>query len=337
MESEFRQDLVSGDWVVISPKRFKRPEQFKKKGKRKIVPKKDCPFEDPQKNGNSEPIFIFDKNGKKSVNLSQDWQIQLIENKYPIVSHKESICAVEEKHGPFLVSDGIGHHDVLITRDHFKNFANLDKKMANMVFSGFKERYLEISENKYECTKYVFIFHNWGPKAGASVFHPHYQMLSLPIISPDVSRSLTGSAKYFKENKKCVHCAMIEYEKKEKKRIVFENKDAIVFAPFVAKEPFELRIFPKKHQAYFERTPKKIMESVVDALQKSLQKIEKKLGDPDYNFFIHTAPIDNNGKYHHYHWHVEVLPRFSDSAGVELGIGVEVTVVDPEMAARILK
>lgn len=79
------------------------------------------------------------------------------------------------------------------------------------------------------------------------------------------------------------------------------------------------------------------MKYVVEALQKALLKIEKKLSDPDYNFFIHTAPLDNNGKYKHYHWHIEILPKFSTSAGVELGTGIEVTVVDPEIAAKILR
>jgi UDPglucose--hexose-1-phosphate uridylyltransferase len=76
---------------------------------------------------------------------------------------------------------------------------------------------------------------------------------------------------------------------------------------------------------------------VVDALQVALRKIETKLKDPDYNFFIHTAPIKNKNNYKHYHWHIEILPKISISAGFELGTGIEITVVDPGEAARILK
>ena len=325
--SQFRQDLVSGDWVVISPKRFSRPEQFREKTKRKRIPKKDCPFEDPQSSGNGAPSVVLPN--------FKNWQVQIIENKFPIVSHQEGVCPAQTRRGPYPIEEGIGHHDVVITRDHYKNFAHLNKKNANFVFKAFQERYLELSKDK--CLKYVFIFHNWGPKAGASIFHPHYQIISLPIIPPDVSRSLHGSLSYFKKHRKCVHCVMAEHEKKEKKLVVYENKGAIVFVPFVAREPFELRIFPKKHLPYFERTPDKIMEYIVDALQKALLKLEKNLNDPDYNFFIHTAPLDGDGRFRHYHWHMEVLPKFSVSAGVELGTGIEVTVVDPEMAAKILR
>lgn len=327
LNSEFRQDLVSGDWVVISPKRFKRQNQFKEKTKRKIVSKKGCPFENPQETGHTNPSVVY-------PNL-ENWAIQVIQNKFPIVSHEENVCVREAKRGPYFVKEGVGHHDIVITKDHYKNFAHLDGKTANLVFKAFKQRYLQLSKDK--CLKYVFIFHNWGPKAGASIFHPHYQIISLPIIPPDVGRSLRGSAEYAKKHKTCVHCEMIRYELKKKKRIVYENKEAVVFAPFVAKEPFELRIFPKKQFSYFEKTPDNVMKYVIDALQKALLKLEKKLSDPDYNFFIHTAPLDNNGKYKHYHWHIEILPKFSTSAGVELGTGIEITVVDPEVAAKILR
>ena len=323
--SEFRKDLVSGDWVLISPKRFNRPDQFKEKVKRKIAPKAGCPFDNPQKTGNNQPFIVYPD--------LKNWEIQVVQNKFPAVVHKENICASEFKRGPFPVVDGVGHHDIVITKDHYKNFAHLSKKEALQVFKVFKERYEVLSADK--CLQYIFIFHNWGPKGGASIFHPHYQIISLPIIPPDVSRSLTGSLRYFKENKKCVHCEMIKYEVKEKKRIVYENKDVEVCVPFVAREPFELRIFPKKHLPYFEKTSDHIMGHIVDALQNVLLKLEKKLGDPDYNFFIHTAPV--KGNHDHYHWHIEILPKFSTSAGVELGTGIEITTVDPEMAAKLLR
>lgn len=348
-KSEFRQDLVSGEWVVISPGRFKRPEQLKSKIKRKVVSKKGCPFEDPQKNGNPEPSVIYphtkpgdkflakkNKNGGYGVGVylnSSSWEIQVLENKFPIVSHAGNVCSAKIKRGPFSLEQGIGFHDLVLTRDHHKNFANLSKKSAMQVFNVFRERYLMLAGDK--CLKYIFIFHNWGAKAGASIYHPHYQILSMPVIPPDVNRSLIGSIAYFKKHKKCVHCDMLEYELKDGSRIIYQNKDAVVLAPFVSKASFEIRIFPKKHLPYFEKTPQAVMESIVEALQKSLLKLEKKLGDPDYNFFIHTSPL--NGNHDHYHWHIEILPKFAVYGGVELGTGVEVTTVDPDTAAKILR
>jgi len=333
--SEFRKDLVSGEWIIVSPNRFKRPGQFKKDTKRVLIPKTNCPFEDPQKTGHGQPSIVYPVKKNGSTATLRNWEIQVIENKFPAISHKDNSCASEIKRGLFSVMGGVGHHDLVLTKDHYKNFAHLSPIKARQIFKIFKERYLMLANDK--CLKYIFILHNWGPKAGASIFHPHYQILSMPIIPPDVERSINGSDKYFKKHKRCVHCDMIKDELKENARVVYQNKEVEVVAPFVSKGPFELRVFTKKHFSNFEKTPDNVMEYVVDALQKTLLKIEKKLGDPDYNFFIHTAPLGNDKKNDHYHWHIEILPKVSIYAGLELGTGIEIITVDPEMAAKILR
>ena len=330
MNSQLRQDLVSGDWIVIAPGRAKRPvfrgKRKEERGKKRMVaPKSSCPFEDLQKTGHGEPILSYG-DGK--------WDLQILENKYPAFTHR-NICAAIGKIGPYSVTETVGHHDILITRDHNKNFPKLPKAQARQVLEAFRDRYLMLLNDK--CLAYVFILHNWGPKAGASVYHPHYQIISTPIVPPDVTHSLRGSERYFKKNKKCVHCVMIDFEKKNRKRIIYENAGAIAFAPFVSKNPFEIRIFPKKHLPYFENTLDLDIDSVVDTLQFSLRKLEKNLKDPDYNFFIHTAPIKDKAKYKMYHWHIEISPKININAGFELGTGVEINDLDPDEAAKLLR
>ncbi|MFH0712816.1 MAG: DUF4921 family protein [Candidatus Jorgensenbacteria bacterium] len=324
---ELRQDLVSGDWILISPKRSKKPHSLFKRKKRGKAPVKNCPFENILKT--HKPISVYN-GGRKG-----DWEVAVVENKYPAVVHKKNACARSFRHGIYSLVGGVGHHDIVVTRDHNRNFANLNPSEANQVFQAFRDRYTMLLDDP--CLAYILIFHNWGPTAGASVYHPHYQLIAVPVVPPDIRHSLTGSSNYFKKYRRCVHCEMIKIERKEKKRIVFENDNAIVFAPFVSREPFELRIFPKKHSPYFEDAPDAEIESVVSALQFSLKKIEKKLGDPDYNFFIHTAPVEDKGKYRHYHWHLEIIPKTNISAGFELGTGIEINVMDPDDAARILR
>jgi UDPglucose--hexose-1-phosphate uridylyltransferase len=327
MNSELRQDLVSGDWIVIAPGRARKHLQMlRKKGKRKKAPVKGCPFENPQETGHGKPILIYEK--------ENDWLVQIVPNKYPAFVH-QNLCASLFKKGPYSVVGGVGHHDLLITRDHNKNFPKLDSESANLVFQAFRDRYLMLFNDP--CLAYISIFHNWGPKAGASMYHPHYQLVAIPVVPPDVGHSLNGSLNYFRKHKKCVHCTMLDWEKKEKKRIIYENKGALVFTPFISREPFELRVFPKKHLPYFENTLDEDLEWIVEALQIGLQKIEKKLNDPDYNFFIHTAPLKDKQKYKNYHWHIEIQPKISISAGFELGTGIEITVIDPDEAAKILR
>ncbi|MDD5431099.1 MAG: HIT domain-containing protein [Candidatus Pacebacteria bacterium] len=325
--SQLRQDAVSGDWIVISTERGKRAmEIIKKRGKRKIESKSKCPFEDLTKSGNSEPILIYEKNGQ--------WDIAVIENKFPAFRYKNN-CKISFKSNFFPVMDAVGHHDLVITRDHNKNFGQISLEDAVKTFKIFQERYKMFAKEK--CISYVSIFHNWGARAGASVYHPHSQIIAVPVIPPDVAHSLRGSHNFWAKNKKCVHCVSVNKELKEKSRVIYRNKSAVVFAPFVSKEPFEARIFPKKHLPYFEDTQEKDLRGVVEALQFILKKITKNLNDSDYNFFIHTAPIKDKKKYRHYHWHIEIVPKTTLDAGFELSTGMEINVVDPDEAAKILR
>ncbi len=326
-EPELRQDPVSGDWIIIAPGRGTRPHMARGVAvKRKKSPKKGCPFEDPQASGNSEPVLVYPN--------KENWQVQVLENKYPALRHHD-VCATPRVSGPFERLQANGHHDVIITRDHQQNFPRLSPNEANQLFQAFRDRYLTLSADP--CIEYAFFFHNWGPAAGASVYHPHYQVIALPVVPPDVHHSLEGSRRFFEEKNKCVHCEMILWEQKDKARVIFENDKAIAFAPFVSRSPYEVRIFPKQHQPNFESALDSDVSAAVEALQFTLRKMEKNLGDPDYNFFLHTAPMKEKDKYGHYHWHIEVIPRLNIRASFELGTGVEINDVDPDAAAKILR
>lgn len=332
--SELRQDLVSGDWILISPGRARKPEEFLEKRKRLKAPKKGCIFENPEAAGGGKPIAVYAKSDIPSATRKDGWRVQIIPNKYPAVIHDGAKVKLIKK-GPYSVMAGIGRHELLITRDHDNNFPMLSKKEAVLVFKAFRDRYSTLLDDKE--IAYISIFHNWGPKAGASVYHPHYQMIAVPVVPPDVEHSLNGSRRYFEKHKKCVHCAQIAMERKEKKRVIFENDCAIAFTPFVSRFEFEIRVFPKKHFPFFEDTPINVISCMVEALQYVLRSLEKSLKDPDYNFFIHTAPIKAKLKHKHYHWHIEVQPKINIPAGFELGTGIEINVVDPNEAARIIK
>ena len=328
--SELRQDLVSGDWIIVSPERAGRHRNFKnlrKAGERNVSKsKKGCPFEDLIKSGNWPPIFAYP--------TKKNWKIIIFQNKYPALSHQAS-CSRTLRRGPYSLMSGVGHHDLLVTRNHNNDFEALSPNDAFLVFKVL-QKYYDLIE-KDPCLNYISFFHNWGPTGGATIFHPHYQVVSLPIIPPDVKSSLDGSKKYFAKHHTCVHCAMIKYEKKAKERLIFENKNAIAFAPFVSRQPFEIRIFPKKHCSSFELTADDILRDVSEALRVCIKKMKKQLNSPDYNFFIHTSPVKNEEKYQHYHWHIEILPKLSFVGGFELGTGVDINVIDPDLAAKILR
>jgi UDPglucose--hexose-1-phosphate uridylyltransferase len=156
------------------------------------------------------------------------------------------------------------------------------------------------------------------------------------VISPYVRGELDGAEKYYQSNKHCVYCAMAEWEMENRKRIVFENDDFLAFCPYASRAAFEIWIMPKKHKPYFERMGVEEKIKAAEALKISIEKIYKALNDPAYNFYIHTSPCDGKD-YPHYHWHIEILPRTSVWAGFELSTGIEISTIEPEVAAEHLR
>ncbi|OGI16694.1 MAG: galactose-1-phosphate uridylyltransferase [Candidatus Moranbacteria bacterium RIFCSPHIGHO2_02_FULL_40_12b] len=323
--SELRQDLITGDWVVIATGRAKRPEDFVKNSR--IISENnvsECLFCDPEKSGQEKDILIYkDKNG--------DWTLRVFPNKYPaFIGGKPQ--SLEE--GPYFAMTGAGFHEVIVTRDHHKQAALMETMEIVEVFDAYQERYLDLMNKKD--VNYISIFHNHGKEAGASIAHPHSQLMAIPVISPYVELELDGSEKYHRQNRHCVFCVIAEYESKVKKRVVFENEKFIAYCPFASRAAFEVWVVPKKHSPYFERTASEGKISLAEVFGKALHSIYKALGDPAYNFYIHTSPCDGKD-YPHFHWHLEILPHTAVWAGFELQTGIEISTIPPEAAAEFLR
>ena len=264
---------------------------------------------------------------------AKNWRIAVIPNKYPALTHEHN-RAVPFRHGLYEAKTGVGDHELVITRDHSRFFADLNPGEAANVLEIFQERYRAAAKEGY--SSYAFAFLNYGPAVGASIWHPHYQFLALPFIPPHVAHSLEGAQIYFKKNRRCARCDIIKEERKEKKRIIAENAHAIAFAPYVSKRPFEVNIMPKKHFSNFEKTPAAVIRGVAEIAQSVLRRMKKNANDPDLNFFIHSAPLDGK-KYGYHHWHMEIFPYLSYLGGFEFGTSVYINVIDPDDAAGILR
>lgn len=326
---EFRKDVVSGEWVLISSNAVRKPIFFKK-SLAKPLPKSKCPFEDPRASGHEKILLWYPMPGKNDI---KDWWTMIFPNKYPVV-YSSGVCPIIQKHGVYEKIQGVGFQEVVVSRDHDRHFGKMSKSEIEVLIEAYIARFQALRSE--ECVEYILIMHNHGPAAGASVPHPHSQILAIPLVPPDVASSILGSRKYFHKYKKCVHCDMLHWDMKEKKRIIFENKHFIVVAPYASRLSFETRIYPKLHESRFEVIDIWQRQDLAETIKFIFSKLEKKLQNPDYNMMIHTAPPKSN-EATHYHWHIEILPRFSIWGGLELGTGIDVVKIPPEEAAKILK
>lgn len=324
--SEMRRDAVSGEWILIAAGRRKRPHEYARQTREKPQPQSSCPFEEVRIGG-LDPLLWYSHPTSLRKDILDEWFLQVVTNKYPaVMPHEDKTCAVVGEDGPYERIDGVGYHEVVVTRPHDRSIGQMTVEEATLVFRAYRERFSALKKDP--CIKYVLIFHNHGKEAGASISHPHSQIIALPIIPPDVERSVRGSALFYEAHAACIHCRMISWELEDDKRIVYQNKDFLVIVPYASRISFELRMYPREHDPYFDLLPEKKLETAAEALTTALRKLGTALKDPAYNFFIHTTPTTNNMD--HYHWHLEILPKTSVIAGLELGSGVDVVTVKPE-------
>ncbi len=330
--SELRQDPVTADWVVIASDRGKRPGKKRKFGPawspEEIVDTDNCLFCDPEKSNQEKDVLIYnDSQGK--------WTTRVFPNKYPAfrpLSKNKKIKHLEND--PYFFMDGVGYHELVVTRDHWRQISDLRKEEVAEVLDAYQTRYLDLMNKKF--VRYIEIFHNYGRKAGGSIFHPHSQLMAIPVISPYVNAELRGAESYQKERGECVYCAMIHNEETYRDRVVFQNEDFIAFCPFASRRAYEVWVMPKRHLPYFERITAQEKLSAGEVLRNVLRKIKALLNDVSYNFYLHTSPCDGRD-YHHFHWHFEILPKTSIWAGFELSTGIEINAVRPEQAAAELR
>jgi UDPglucose--hexose-1-phosphate uridylyltransferase len=333
--SQLRYDEVSRDWVVIAPGRGKRPEEYKRQ--RKIMPmdSKDCVF--CNLTADSKPVLAF-AHGLQTADgsLPADWSLAVIPNKFPAFCAPAAGTKICKQHvGPVYHSmDAAGFCEIAITRDHNLHIGTMDLPAVEEVISAYQARYLMLKKNKF--VKYISIFHNHGVEAGASQPHPHSQIITSPLVDVDLANALANSKKYYKKYKKCLACVMTEWELKDGARMVCENADFVALCPFASKSAFQVVISPKKHSPNFENITDGQKKNLTQIFSAVIKKICKGLGDPAYNFYLHTAPCDNKD-YGYYHWHFTIMPKTATMAGFELGTRIEISTIEPERVAEYLR
>ncbi len=329
--SELRYDTTSGDWVVIASGRAKRPKHFKKEKRVKMKDnKKDCPFCNWD---NSRKVNVVFEDGEEVSKVTKNWSAVSTPNKYPAFMTSDKLERRKENH-LYETMNAVGYHEVVITRDHKKSLGELPLEKTKEIFRLYRQRYTELSKRKF--VNHVSIFHNHGMEAGASIAHPHSQIITTPLIDIDLNKALSKSKEYNKKQKSCIYCKMNDWEIKKKERIIYENDLFIALCPFASKSAFQVIVSPKKHLAYFEKSTDEELDYLADAFHTALAKLHKGLEDPPYNFYLHCAPSDGLN-HDYYHWHWTIIPKTSVWAGFELGARMEISTISPEEAAKYLR
>ncbi len=282
--AKYVPDILSRRWVIISSHRVDRPEDdFNKKGdsKGKSSHKKTCAF--CPGNEQSTPLETFRIGGGEKD--TPGWKVRVIPNKYPITDVHEVII-----HSP----------------EEDKDIDSLPLQQVGYLLRAYKERY-----NFFRKRGQVLIFCNHGIHSGASLVHPHSQLVVIPnqINLDTLTREPLNN-------------------------LVVNNTYFNVYCPDFSQWPYEVWIAPKKENTYYGDITDDEISDLAGIMQKTLKEL-KKISDKKhlsinsfgYNYYIY--PKEN--------WYLRIIPRLIHRAGFELGTGLSVNVMDPYEASLELR
>lgn len=325
---ELRKDPASGTWVIFSPERQRRPLFFQPNGE-DILTAENCPFCEGNEQMTPPEVYSIRDNGNAN---GTGWRLRVVPNKFPALRVEGHLDRRPD--GFYDKISGVGAHEVVIeTTSHTKGVDELEQDAVTAIFNTFKKR---ISDLKQDLRfRYINIFKNQGAMAGATISHPHSQIIALPVVPSRVKERLATAGAHYDAKERCLFCDIIHHEKKHKKRVLLENNEYIVISPYAPRLPFELAIYPKRHCASFEKTSKELLSPLAEIYSETVARINNALEHPAYNLVLHNAPF--GGKYDdYYHWHLELTPIITGTGGFELGTHSYINPVPPEEAVKIL-
>ncbi len=331
---ELRKDPITGRWVIIATDRAKRPTDFS----RQPIQMKGgfCPFCEGNEGKTPPEILAYrpsQNGGPPPQRDSAGWRLRVVPNKFPALGIEGSLNRQAE--GMFDKMNGVGAHEVIIeTPDHNQTLATLPVKRVEDVLWAFRDRILDLRKDKR--FKYILIFKNHGEAAGASLEHPHCQLIALPILPKQVVEELEGSKQYYTYKERCIYCDVVRQEMETGVRVVSENEDFLTLSPYAPRFPFETWILPKQHESSFENSATHIYENLAHALKSLLARMDKVLDCPAYNFVLHSSPVQDASS-DYYHWHFEIMPKLTKVAGFEWGTGFYINPTPPEEATQFLR
>ncbi|WP_051141234.1 galactose-1-phosphate uridylyltransferase [Salisaeta longa] len=323
-----RQDPITKRWVACAPRRSARPKQT-------------TFAEDEPSNAAEGPVegcpFCVGHEAQLPQVIAQrahpgdgPWATRTVPNKFPAFVPDASDPPAPNG---FAARGGRGRQEVIIeTPHHHQALATLPIAHVEAVVATYVARLRSVRAS----TDFVpFLFRNYGGAAGASLAHPHSQLIATALRPPQVEREEAMAGRHHRTIGECPYCAMLTSAYASEARVVYTNDKMAVFVPYAAHTPALLWIVPRTHQSVAHQMDTATQLALADALQRSLQALRRAFGAPAYNFYLRSA-LDGMAR-PHLHWSLRIVPRLSVNAGFERATGVHINPSVPEDDAAALR
>ncbi len=331
---DLRKDPITREWVIVATERGRRPDQFNHERQAEMVVTKNhstCPF-CPGNESMTPPEVMAYRPGGGEPN-SPGWSLRVVPNKFPALNLESEPRRRDE--GVYDTMGGFGVHEVIVEHpDHNKDLYKMTDHEVEDVIWAYRDRYVDLKRDTR--LMHIMVFRNHGRVAGASIEHPHSQLIGTPFVPQMIWQIIRGAMQYTDYRDTCAFCDIVKYEQEVGARLISANDHFVSVAPYASKVPFEISIIPKRHDGCFANMTREEVRAFAAILKDVTGRLASCLNDPPYNYNFHTSPI-NEETNPSLHWHLSLMPRLTIAAGFEMGTGIYINVTPPEEAAKYLR
>jgi UDPglucose--hexose-1-phosphate uridylyltransferase len=331
---ELRKDPIIDRWVIIAAERGRRPTDFSKS------PEPQNGAFDPFAPGNEDrtppEIAAWGRPEGAPAN-SPGWQVRVVPNKFPALASEGELNP--QGLGMFDLVNGVGAHEIIIENPLPDwDFDKASVEEMRLVLNAYIHRINTMREDKR--FRYAVVFRNAGAAAGATLSHPHSQIIAVPILPKLIKEPLEAAREYFERKQRCIYMDIVRQELAMRDRVVEESEHFVVLSPFAARFPFEVTIFPRRQCHDFTLITPEEIDALGEVLTRTLRRYQTALSGPAYNMMLQNAPFTRphlGTIEQDFCWHIDILPRLTNVAGFEWGTGFYINPVSPEKATEYLR
>jgi UDPglucose--hexose-1-phosphate uridylyltransferase len=228
-----------------------------------------------------------------------------------------------------------GIHEVVIdTPEHLGHPLSVPQSDMSLAVQAFRDRWNTFRERAG--IRLGLAFKNYGPNAGASLFHSHSQVMGLTRIPRLLRGRFRQSKQFSRRYRRCLMCTVLDHVLNDGTRVVWESTEFVAFCPYAPRLPYETWIVPRQHASHFELDDRATSGQIWSSVAGILARLEKSMQELTFNLVVQSAPFDRPVG-DHYHWYIELLPRYTRQAGFEWGSGCFINPVLPERAAELMR
>ncbi|WP_158222607.1 DUF4921 family protein [Rhodopirellula sp. MGV] len=356
--SHSRRDQLSGGWTIYAPKRDERPNEFiPHSGLQSPVYRQGeiqlgCPFCAGSEGQTPEAVWTgrlgdlcavptdqgADRFARPLVNAcfgeQPDWDVRVVPNKFPAVTSIEG--AEVRSHEPstdelFPSAPVVGGHEVIIeSSGHAENMASFDPALVYLTLVAYRERIKHWAS--VDGIRYISVFKNCGPEAGASLHHSHSQLIATSLLPQAARVTMARCEAHRARVGSSLGCDLLRAECEQKSRVIAKKDSFVAYCPFASRFPGMIRVTSMSHQPRFETFDDPTLDRLASMLTRVIYWVDQAFPGKAYNYLLHTCPPASSQP-DAFQWWLDIFPRLNKAAGFEWSSDCMINSMLPEVAA----